>query len=78
VWTNIDLGSGEPVTAVTAPDRSLAIYPFHFLASCLGDRGRDVTVALAFNMLVEKTIPPMPPRGYADVMEGVRRMVPRR
>jgi hypothetical protein len=77
-WTNVEHGQGEPVVAVAAPDRSLVIYPFHFLASRLGDKGLDVTVALAFNMLVDGAIPPMPPGGYVDVMEGVRRMVPRR
>ncbi len=77
-WAHVDLGLDEPVLAVVAPDRSLAVYPFHFLAHRLDDPGLDVTVALAFNMLVDKTIPPMPPGGYVDVMEGVRRIVPRR
>ncbi|OJW18918.1 MAG: hypothetical protein BGO49_17875 [Planctomycetales bacterium 71-10] len=77
-WANVDLGLGDPVIGVVSPDRSLAIYPFHFLVNRLNDPGLDVTVALAFNMLVDKAIPPMPPGGYADVMVGVRRIVPRR
>lgn len=77
-WANVDLGLGEPLIGVVAPDRSLVVYPFHFLAHRMADPGLDVTVALAFKMLVDKAIPAMPPGGYADVMEGVRRIVPRR
>ncbi|WP_337172942.1 hypothetical protein [Paludisphaera sp.] len=77
-WTNVEHGVEEPVVGVAAPDRSLVIYPFHFLASRLADRALDVTVALAFNMLADGTIPPVPAGSYVDVMQGVRRVVPRR
>lgn len=79
-WARVDQDrdEAEPIVAVVSPDRSLAILPFHYLAERLRDKGLDVTVALAFNMLVDGAIPAMPAGGYADVMDGVRRIVPRR
>ncbi len=62
---------------VLSPDRSLAIYPIHFLIGALRDAGVDATVELSFNMLAAGNIQ-CQPREYANVMEGVRRIVPRR
>ncbi len=62
---------------VFSPDRSLAIYPLDFMLGCLHDPGMDVTVMLSFNMLKAGTIPRFEPKSYTNVMEGVRRIVPR-
>ena len=65
---------------MTAADRSVIVYPIHFLIGCFRDAGVDVTVALSFNMLMAGKVPPpgMAPRGYQNLMDGVRRIVPRR
>jgi hypothetical protein len=63
---------------VLAPDRSLAVYPIHFLIGCFRDPRVDVTVALAFNMLAAGKVVQLPPKGYVNLMDGVRRIVPRR
>lgn len=63
---------------VLSPDRALAIYPIHFLLGCFRDRRVDCTVALSFNLLVSGEVNQMPPRGYFNLMEGVRRIVPKR
>jgi hypothetical protein len=61
---------------IFSPDRSLAIYPFHFLLGCLKDPHVPVTILLSFNMLTEGKVPKMPPKGYQNVMDGVRHIVP--
>lgn len=61
--------------AIVNPDRSLAIFPFHYCYGCLENRVIP-TVLLAFNMLQAGTIPPQKPRGYVNVMDGVRHIIP--
>lgn len=62
---------------VFSPDRSLAIYPFHFVFGCLENQA-PVTIALAFNMLVDGSkIPELPPGGFENVMDNVHHIVPR-
>jgi hypothetical protein len=62
---------------VFSPDRALAIYPFHFVHACLR-RDTPVTILLAFDILVEaKRVPPLPPRGYENVMDNVHHAEPR-
>jgi hypothetical protein len=78
-WAEICFHEFEDARAVGifSPDRSLAIYPFHFIESCL-DEGLPVTILLAFNMLVDGTgIPKLPHGGYENVMEHVHHIVPR-
>ena len=62
---------------VFSADRSLAIYPFHFVYGCL-ENDAPVTIMLAFNMLRDGSkIPSLPPGGYENVMENVHHIVPR-
>jgi len=78
-WAEICFHKYEDARAVGifSPDRSLAIYPFHFIESCL-DEGAPVTILLAFNMLVDGTeIPKLPHGGYENVMDNVHHIVPR-
>ncbi len=63
--------------AVLTPDRSLAVYPIHFLMGCFQDAGVDATVALSYNMLEAGSIGKLKPKGYVNLMEGVHRVVPR-
>jgi hypothetical protein len=63
---------------VLSPDRSLAVYPIHFLMGCLKDSRVDCTVALSFNMLAAGKIKNLPAKGYFNLMDGVRRIVPKR
>lgn len=74
--TNHDEGDAVAF-AVVSPKRSMAIYPLDFLADCFADPEKDVTVALAFNMLEERKVPKFPAGSYTDVMAGVHRIVPR-
>ena len=62
---------------VCAPDRSLVVYPIHFLMGCFQDPDVDATVALSFNMLDAGGITGVPSKGYANLMDGVHRIVPR-
>ncbi len=79
-WANIifhDHGNSK-APAILSPDRALAIYPIHFLIGALKNPGVDVTIALAFNMLVAGKFGKVAPKSYLNVMESVRRIVPRR
>jgi hypothetical protein len=68
-------GPGKAI-GVVSPDRALAIYPFQFVGACIENEA-PVTVLLAFNMLIDGTrIPPLPPRGYVNVMDHVHHIVP--
>lgn len=69
--------SDSEAPGVIAPDRSLAVYPIHFVQGCLANRGVDVTIALAYNMLKAGKVKGLPPNKYQNLMEGVRRIVPR-
>jgi len=62
---------------VFSPNRSLAIYPFHFIYGCLENEA-PVTIELAFNMLADGAkVPDLPPNGYENVMDNVHHVVPR-
>lgn len=62
---------------VLSPDRSLALYPIHFLMGCFEDSGVDATIALSYNMLEGGSIGKLKPKAYFNLMEGVHRLVPR-
>ena len=66
-----------PATAVVSPDRSMAIYPIHFVVECLRDAAVDVTIGLAFDELTAGRVDGFTPGGFANVMDVVRRAVPR-
>jgi hypothetical protein len=78
-WASVtfhDHGDSKAV-GVFSPDRSLAIYPFHFVSGCM-EKGASVTIMLSYNMLKDGTrIPPLPAQGYENVMDNVRHIVPR-
>jgi hypothetical protein len=62
---------------VFSPDRSLAIYPFHFTKGCLENEA-SVTIELAFNMLLDGSeVPQLPANGFENVMDNVQHIVPR-
>ncbi len=63
------------VVAVVSEDRSLAIFPFHYCFGCL-ENNVTPAVLLAFNMLVAGKVPKLEARGYANLMDGVRHIVP--
>lgn len=68
---------------VFSPDRGLAVYPIHFLTGCFENPGVDATILLSYNMLAAgKTRETIEGReinrkAYFNLMEGVRRIVPR-
>src|SRR4051812_14068522 len=49
-WAMITFSNGSRAPAVVSKDRSLAVYPIHFLLGCFQDAGVDATIALSFNM----------------------------
>ncbi|MGN6543758.1 MAG: hypothetical protein ACTHK7_01825 [Aureliella sp.] len=64
-------------TGVVSANRSLAIYPFHFIFECLENQA-PVTIRLAFDILKEgRRVPSLPARGYENVMDHVRHEPPR-
>lgn len=65
--------------AVLSPDRSLAIYPLHFLLGCFNDPHVDVTILLSYNMLKAGSLDGMKlkPGSYYNLMDSVHRIVPR-
>jgi hypothetical protein len=78
-WQWISLRDGRArYFAVARADRDLVVYPIDFLRACLTSPDMDCTAMLAFNMLVGKKVPAMPPNRYEDLMRGVRRIVPKR
>ena len=62
---------------VVSPDRSLAIYPIHFIIGCMANSTIDATILLSFKMLAESDWSDSTPRAYANLMEQVFRIVPR-
>ena len=78
-WAGVTFHDHDDSRAVGAfsPDRSLAIYPFHFVHGCI-ETDAPVTILLAFNMLKEGTrVPDLPAGGYENVMDNVHHVVPR-
>ena len=78
-WANVTFHDHDDVKAlgVFSPDRSLAIYPFHFIIGCLENQA-PVTIMLAYNLLKDGSeIPDLPSRGYENVMDNVHHIVPR-
>lgn len=64
---------------VLSPDRSLAVYPIHFLMGCFQNPAVDATIALSFNMLEAGLAagPTVKPEDYFNLMDAVHRIVPR-
>ena len=76
-WASVTFHDKGDVKAngVFNKNRSLAIYPWHFVFGCLENKA-PVTILLAFNMLAAGKIPDMEPGEYVNVMEGVHHIVP--
>lgn len=62
---------------VLSPDRSLAIYPIHFVLGCLQDSTVDAAIELSYNMLKAGETCEAEPGEYFNYMDGVHRIVPR-
>lgn len=78
-WAKVTFHDHEESTAigVFSADRSLAIYPFHFVYGCI-EKEAPVTILLAFNILTDgKRVPELPAGGYENVMDNVHHSVPR-
>lgn len=79
-WKQITLDDSETeatVLAVVSPDRSLVLYPIDYVREFLGTPGIDCTIALGFDMLLEKSHPDFKAGELVDFMSGVHRVVPR-
>jgi hypothetical protein len=67
-----------PAVGVFSVDRSLAIYPMHFIFGCL-EHASPVTIALALTVLKDGSrVPPLPPGSFENVMEHIEDAKPRR
>lgn len=74
-WADIRF-EGALDVAVVSPKRDMAIYPFTFVAGCLGRR-HVCTVELSFNMLRErKRDVVFQSYSYEDIMQHIRHIVP--
>jgi hypothetical protein len=76
-WASVtfhDKGDSK-ATGVFTKDRSLAVYPWHFVYGCL-QNGATVTILLAFNMLAAGKITDLAPGQYDNLMDGVHHIVP--
>jgi len=74
-WANLQFEDYTEV-AVVSPSRDMAIYPFTFVGRCIAKQC-ICTVALSFNMLVQRrTEQVYPPGTYEDVMELIHHIVP--
>jgi hypothetical protein len=62
---------------VLSPDRSLAVYPIHFVMGCLQDHTVDTTILIAFKMLEAGKIDSTTPGSSINLMDGVHRIIPR-
>jgi hypothetical protein len=78
-WATVTFHEHGDMTApgVLSPDRSLAVYPIHFIMGCLQDPAVDTTILIAFNMLAAGTIDSTTPGSYFNLMDGVHRIIPR-
>lgn len=77
-WSSVTFHEQDETKAVGvfSKDRSLAIYPFHFVYGCL-ENNATVTILLSFNMLVDGTrVPELPAGGFENVMDNVAHITP--
>jgi hypothetical protein len=78
-WTGVTFHEHGDTNAVgvVSPDRSLAIYPFHFVYGCM-ENNATVTIMLSYNMLMDRSrIPALPAGGFENVMDNVHHIIPR-
>jgi hypothetical protein len=62
---------------VVSPDRSMVIYPIHFIIGCLQAPSVDAAILLSFKMLKGGKSPHLSKGAYGNVMEHVFRIIPR-
>lgn len=76
-WRTTYLEGNQPSKAIGVfeKDRSLGVYPWHFIFGCL-EYGEEVKVLLAYNFLKSGKIPELKPRGYLNLMEHIQYIVP--
>jgi hypothetical protein len=67
--------SDTKAIGVFPKDRSLAIYPWHFVFGCR-ENNAAVTILLAFNMILAERIPAQDKGEYVNVMDHVHHIVP--
>jgi hypothetical protein len=78
-WTGVTFHEhgGTYAVGVVSPDRSLAIYPFHFIYGCM-ENNATITIMLSYKMLVDATrVPKLPAGGFENVMDNVHHIIPR-
>jgi hypothetical protein len=76
-WSGVvfhDRGDTKAIGVFTK-DRSLAIYPWHFVFGCL-ENNATVTILLSFNMLLAGRIPAQKKGGYVNLMDHVHHIIP--
>jgi hypothetical protein len=56
--------------AVVSPDRSLAIYPLHYLHGCFTDPAAEVAILQAYNLLKAGSAGDAKPGEYLNLMDG--------
>src|SRR5262245_12049822 len=78
-WKLVTFHEHDDSTAagVLSPDRSLAVYPIHFVIGCLQDSNVDCTILLSYNMLKGGDTGDVEPGSYFIYMDGVQAIVPR-
>lgn len=76
-WSSVTFHEHDDSKAVGvfSKDRSLAVYPFHFIFGCLENQA-PVTILLSFNMLEAGAIPAQGAKEYINLMDGVHHIVP--
>ncbi|MCA9125197.1 MAG: hypothetical protein H6822_27335 [Planctomycetaceae bacterium] len=79
-WQWVEAVFDDDVTnkavGVASPDRSLIIYPMHFVFGCI-ENNAIVTILLAYNAIKSgDRIPDIPPDSHVNVMERVHHIVP--
>ena len=75
-WRNVTTPAIGTTLGVISPDKSLVVYPVHYLFHCLARPDADPTILLAFNMLSEGKTESQP-NDYRNLMTSVLRIVPR-
>jgi hypothetical protein len=76
-WSNVtfhDHGDSKAI-GVSAKDRSLIIFPWHFIFGCL-ENNATVTILLSFNMLLSGNVPAQESGEFVNVMDHVHHIVP--
>lgn len=76
-WSSVvfhDRGDSKAI-GVLSKDRSLAIYPWHFVFGCL-ENNATVTILLSYNMLLAGKVPAQEQGRYVNLMDHVHHIVP--